>query len=305
MTAPAQLFSSRAHLPDTPERYVFGPPAAPLLTLNDTDDQGCVWACDEPEGWDAPEFSTPQDDRPDGPGAYLGETVPKARVLSFAGDTVAPTLAIARQARTRLLQAIGSSLRGQVLYTQLDDQPAKSLMLRPTGKVRCRFVDSTALTWAFTMVAESPYKVGPTSTYGPGRLPGGGAEPGRVYPRTYPYSYGGGSAAATVVTVPNDGDSPSPAVYTINGPVPQPLIQVSSGEYLGLLLDLGAQDVAVIDTEAGTVQVNGVNRLDAYLSGSTFPTIPPGGAEVRLRSRTGGTSQAAALYVTTASTWLY
>jgi hypothetical protein len=66
-----------------------------------------------------------------------------------------------------------------------------------------------------------------------------------------------------------------------------------------------------VDTINGTSTVNGVNRYDAWAVGSTFPLIPPadpildtpGGTEVRLRSGTGGTDQAAGLTVTTAPSW--
>ncbi len=61
--------------------------------------------------------------------------------------------------------------------------------------------------------------------------------------------------------------------------------------------------MAVIDAVAGTVEVNGVNRIDALGARSTFPYIPPGGVEVRFRSASGGTDQAAGLTIETAPRW--
>jgi hypothetical protein len=110
-------------------------------------------------------------------------------------------------------------------------------------------------------------------------------------------------SSATVAFVPNAGDEAAHATYRISGPAPQPIVQVSTGEYAHLRLDLGAADTATIDTADGTVTVNGVNRYDAWGPGSTFPLIPPGGAEVRLRSYTGGADPAAALLIDSAPAW--
>lgn len=111
------------------------------------------------------------------------------------------------------------------------------------------------------------------------------------------------AAGSTVGQVPNVGDEDAHARYVITGPVTQPIIQLLSGEYIHLTLTLGALDAATVDTAEGTVTMNGVNRYDAWGPGSTFPLIPPGGTEVRLRSYTGTVDPAAGLTVTTAPSW--
>jgi hypothetical protein len=124
----------------------------------------------------------------------------------------------------------------------------------------------------------------------------------------------GSAVAVTVAQIPNVGDEDSHVVYTVTGPVPQPRIALGTGQYVQLTADLAALDVWVVDTAAGTSQVNGVNRYDAWGAGSVFPLIPgtrlnpdgsvtPGGTEVRLRSSSGGTDQTAGLTVTTAPSW--
>lgn len=121
--------------------------------------------------------------------------------------------------------------------------------------------------------------------------------------QTAAYSTAAAAGGSYVGLVPNDGDEPAMPVYRISGPLPDPVVQVSTGEYAHLDLTLTADDTAVIDTASGTVQVNGVSRYDAWGPGSTFPLIPPGGAEVRLRSLTGGADPAAQLLVDSVSAW--
>lgn len=303
MTAPALPGYLRSSMPETAEVYVLGPLEAPLLRINAYDDEGCLWFSDEPEGWGSTETATTIDRRQDGDGGYGGVGYLVERTLTFDGVTVCPTLAHARRARQRLAVAVqGRRRSGQTLYTQLNDDPQKSLWVRPTGRLQTRIV-GTALEWSFIVVAEDPIKFGPTVTYGPGRLPTG-TPGGRTYPRTYPVDYGEGSQPGEVLTVRNDGDEAAPALFRIVGPVPSPRVYLLSGEYIGLTVDLGPLDEALIDTRAGTLRVNGTLRADALPVGATFPRIPAGGTEVRLRSATGGSDPAASLYVTTAPAYL-
>lgn len=303
MTAPALEGYLRSHLPETPEVYVLGPLEAPLLTLNAYDADGCLWFCDEPEGWGSSETLTTIDRRQDGDGGYGGPGYLLERTLTFDGVTVCPTLAHVRRARQQLLAAVqGRRRRGQTLYTHLNDDPQKSLWTRPTGRLQTRIVGN-ALEWSFILVAEDPTKFGPTITYGPGRLPVG-IPGGRTYPRTYPVDYGEGAQPGEVIYVENDGDEDAHAVYVIRGPLPGPRVYLLSGEFIGLTADLTADDEAVIDSRSGTLRINGTLRADALPAGATFPRIPAGGTEVRLRSAGGGTSPAASLYVTTAAAYL-
>lgn len=287
---------------EEPTRYVLGDLDAPLLTLNAADEFGVMWVCPEPDGWDAPTAETPFDRRQDGHGSYAGETTYEARTLSFTGSAEGPSYAATRAARGRLLRAWSHSVQtGEpILYTHLDEDPVVSLWVVPNGQPKLRISDGRWLDFAFVLVAEDPIKFGEDTPYGPVRLPSGATAPGLVTPLTTPLTVVGAATASTVVYVANTGDEDAHALYTITGPIPQPIVQVASGEFLGLRLDLAATDTAQIDTAAGTITVNGVNRYDAWLAGSTFPLIPPGGAEVRLRSGGGSTSQVPGLTITTA-----
>jgi hypothetical protein len=83
---------------------------------------------------------------------------------------------------------------------------------------------------------------------------------GLVYPLEYPLDYGPledtGSAA-----VANIGDTDVPVVYSIYGPVTDPVIRVGAS-FVRFDITLAAGEVLEVDTKAGTVVLNGVaNRL--------------------------------------------
>lgn len=313
-------------LTEAPERYTLADESGTvLLALNDgADAAGVAWLAEEPEGWIAPEVDLPSDPKADGHGSFTGESTYNERVLTVAGSAEAPTLAAARQARQRLVAALTSTVRdgGSLLWTHLDDAPAKSLWVELRGAPLVR-QDGRWIDYSFVLVAADPLKHGPAATYGPVRLITSATEPGRSYTdgstaatrgRSYTggttanpggaaRSYAGGQLSLVVAHVDNAGTEPAHAVYSITGPIARPVVQLGTGEFVALALDLGAHDTAVVDTDLGTVEVNGVNRYDAFASGSTLPLIPHGGVEVRLLSATGDTSPAAGLTITTAPRW--
>jgi hypothetical protein len=287
-----------------PARYALGPPEVPLIVLNAADGYGCLWAADVPDGWDAPTVTTPMDRRQQGHGGYLGESSYEARNLSVEGTVTAPTPAALRAAYRRLLSALLGTLSGFLRYTHLDEDPAPmGLWVRPAGKPLWRALDDRVANFGFVLVAEDPIKTGTAASVGPVRLQGTQTEGYLTTPLTAPLTIAGGVTSAVVGSVPNDGDENAHAQYLISGPVPEPIIQLLSGEYVYLTLTLGELDTALVDTAEGTVTMNGVNRYDAWGAGSTFPLIPPGGTEVRVRSNTGGVDPDAGLTVTTAPAW--
>lgn len=290
-------------------RYALGDPAAPVLLLNAADSFGCLWWAAEPPEWAGPTTTLPVDRRQDGDGGYAGEPTFEPLTLTVTGTVAAPSGAALRAAHRRLLGAVLGARPDYQRYTHLDDDPAKGLWVLPIGTPKWSTVDPRAADFSFQLLAEDPIKTGAAATWpasGAVRLPPSGGEGG--YPMgaagaVMPWTAAGGALAQTVASVPNLGDEAAHAVYTVTGPVPQPRIVLASGGYNQLTADLGALDRWVLDTAAGTSTVNGVNRYDAWGAGSVFPLIPRGGTELRLRSLTGGTDQAAALTCLTAPSW--
>jgi hypothetical protein len=294
----------RAYLTiEEPQRYAIGPPTAPLLILNGVDAHGCMWVADEPPEWAGPTAVTPMDRRQSGHGGYAGEPTFDPLTLTLTGTVTAPTPAGLRAAHRRLLEAWAGAAPAFTRYTHLDDDPAKGLWVLPLGTPKWTSHDTRAADFSVQFVAEDPIKTGDAASYGPVRLPTPGAAGGYPVTGPMPWTAVGGSVQFTVATVPNAGDQDSHAVYTVTGPIPQPVIVLGTGARVQLAADLNPGDTWVVDTAAGTSTVNGVNRYDAWGPDSTFPLIPPGGTELRLRSATGGTDQSAGVTALTAPSW--
>lgn len=295
----------------TEETYWFGSAGSPLLRLNAQDPYGCLWACDEPEGWDAPPLRVTVDDRPDGHGGYAGRTTYGPRILTWNGTCVAPDRRAMIAARQRF-RAVALS-RATLLYTQQELDEELSLRVRPTGQPKERAYDGLAFDWTLTATAEDPFKFSSPElslahTTGLPVPP-----PGRVYDRTYPYVYGQqpeGERGA--VTVTNRGDEWAQAVYVLAGPVINPVIlNATTGESYGLLLTLGADDSLSIDTGTELVTLNGAPIYPALAPGSILPRMRPadpldpsstGLNDVRW-DHDGDYTPAARLTVSSASTW--
>jgi hypothetical protein len=208
----------RSYLTGTDWTYWFGPAAAPLLVLGDTDATGCQWLVDEPEGWAAPDAVTPIDARAYGDGGYAGDTTYTARTLSFGstatGVCAAPDRAAAYAAMQRLRTVTQS--RDPVLYTQ-SGYPPLSLWLRASGQPKMRWLDDRVFEFAFVMVAEDPLKFDAAQQAQPVTVGLPLSSGGYTYPLIYPKRYGTGSSTSGSVTVTNAGDESAQATYTLTG----------------------------------------------------------------------------------------
>lgn len=290
------------------ERYVLGPPSAPLLVLNDVDAFDCAWVADEPAGWAAPSVSTPVDRRQGGHGGFRGQPYFEERVLTVEGTVTAPSRTAMRAARDRLFGTVLGNLGRDLRYTHIDEQPSRGLWVVPaSGQPQWSWVDDRCADFQFLLLAEDPLKTGDPERVGPVHPADTAQEGGREGTRQYAgggRTYGGASTVAvTVAHVPNAGDEAAHAVYEVLGPISRPIISVGDDEYATVEINLTARDVLRIDTATGEVAVNGGGRYDAWGAGSTFPLIAAGGSEVRLRSATGQRYPDAQLYVTSAPTW--
>lgn len=275
----------------------------PLLVLNAQDEYGCLWLSEEPDGSAAPSAVTPVDARQYGDGGYAGETTYESRPLTWTGTTSCPDRRqlLAAQAR---LRAVASS-RVPILYTQ-EDYPPKSLWLRAVDQPKMRSFDGLGMEWAFTMVAEDPLWFDAAElTADPAlrtvMLPQ--TPPGRVYNRVYPYIYGLAAAAASGrLSITNAGDEWAQAVYTIKGPVTNPVIvNATTSEFLGLLVTLSAGDTLTVDTADELMTYNGNPFYAPRTPGSVMPRMAPGSNDVRWSAES--TNAAARLTVASASTW--
>lgn len=114
-----------------------------------------------------------------------------------------------------------------------------------------------------------------TSDYG-----GGGSS----YPSTYPDSFL--PSIERTALVQHDGSIGTPPVLVVSGEVVDPVIRlVETGEEIRVVGTVPAGQTLEVDVAAGTVKLQGTNRLDLVdLAASQFFDLPPGASGVRLFS---------------------
>jgi hypothetical protein len=109
---------------------------------------------------------------------------------------------------------------------------------------------------------------------------------GAKFPWTFPVNFG--PSTGGVLQAVNNGLYPAPPVLKIVGPVTNPRIIAPTGQYVRVNVTLQAGDVLIIDCDSHVVRVNGANRNNALDVGSSFFTIPPGGAALSFASTDNG-----------------
>ena len=100
---------------------------------------------------------------------------------------------------------------------------------------------------------------------------------GRTYNKTFPRTYLAWNPVGTT-TATNNGWKTTNPVITITGPVAQPQVGnvTNSAQFLTINYTLGTGDTAVIDTDAQTVTINGINARNVLNNASTWWTLAPG-----------------------------
>lgn len=118
---------------------------------------------------------------------------------------------------------------------------------------------------------------------------GGTATTGRSYNKSYNYSYGAAITPNQTDCV-TTGNRDTPAVFTITGPVVNPtIINDTDSVSLRFILNMGASDVLVVNTQYHTVYLNGLSRRDALVAPNWF-LLHPGHNLIRYLADSSGTS---------------
>lgn len=128
-------------------------------------------------------------------------------------------------------------------------------------------------------------------------------ESGLVFPLVYPLDWGAPGSTGNIEAY-NTGDAPTHPVFTIVGPCSSPSItNIDTGAILEYDIGLSSSDVLYVDTNQGTVTLNGTtaNRLYTATTRSrpeqSF-TLPPGASALAYRSDDSPPDPASTLTVT-------
>lgn len=178
----------------------------------------------------------------------------------------------AEGAHTFRFRRLGLTEDEQVTFTLGDgpDAPAEGYAGR-TVKYSVTLVGADPRVYSATLKS---------SSYDPtGSLSGGGMTLPMVFPLTF------SSTTATELYLSNQGQTPTPPIFTVKGPVANPIIDNdTTAESIYLLYTLGAADTVIIDVAARTVTLNGAIRQDLFdASRSKWFELGRGETRVRLR----------------------
>lgn len=118
----------------------------------------------------------------------------------------------------------------------------------------------------------------------------GTATGGLVFPATFPATFGSGSGGGQV-QVTNAGNTDTPPLVTIPGPVDNPIIEhVELGRSLQLSISLASGDTLVLDADVKSVVLNGTASRESALTLPQWFLLPPGVSTVRYRNSGGFTA---------------
>lgn len=151
--------------------------------------------------------------------------------------------------------------------------------------------------YAVTLVGADPRTFSAalsTQEYDPtASLSGGGVAMPLVFPLVF------STTTLTALVAANPGKAPTPPIFTIRGPVENPIIDNDSiGASIVLDVSLGAAETVVVDVAAREVLLNGASRRDLLVPSDTrWFELEPGENLLRLRG-TGMAAGVTALTVT-------
>lgn len=250
----------------------------------DVDNDGTAWFMAPLEGWhEAPAPRLNMDSRPSEHGAFDGNAYNDPRVVTISGKATATTLAGAKKARDIMASVLGDPTLGlQTMTVYTAGNPTMQALVRRSAVTKTGPIGNSA-GFAFSLIVTAPdprrYSATLLQPDTPLPLPGAG---GLVLPLVFPLVFGTGSFGGQLDLV-NSGTTAVWPVWSILGPVTGPsILNVATGQKLefdpAFAVPSGVS--CLVDTDAKTVKLQGVNRRDALITAQWFP-LNPGTTTVR------------------------
>lgn len=269
------------------------------IPLGGVDSAGVAWHLQGLEGWDSPDIRSVYSDREADHGAWASPVYLGKRPITLAGMIEAPDLASLDAATDQILAAVSLTDTTLVVY----ESTPKQSVVRRSGPTLVRPVTSTVAAYSLLVTAADPRRYSTTlqtQSTGLASITGG-----MSLPITLPLTITAGTASGQI-TLSNVGTFPTRPIFTIDGPVSDPIITVqypdSTIRQLSYSDDIALGDELVIDTDAHTALLNGTVSRRKYLSGQ-WPEIPPG-ATVTVQWNASSYDVTALLTGTCRSAWI-
>lgn len=246
-------------------------------------------------GWDdLPALDTGDIPRPDQHGAWPGARWAQPRLVGTTVWLLPPSTADARQVTAAFRAATGVGGGEQWLAVRLHGETlaVRARISRRVVPQDRGYVSQGTAKASLQWTATDPRRFGAVERQGRATLPV--SEPGLVWEDaaglglSWPLDWGGTGGAGTLTAV-NAGGAPAHPVVEFHGPVRRPtLTRLSDGLRLQYDIVLGVGDVLTVDTEAGTVLLNGTaSRLYTATSQSApeqLFQLEPGGTGLAFHS---------------------
>lgn len=258
----------------------------------DVDAQGTVWAIGR-EGidgwWGAPTPRLSMSARPGEHGAFDGPGFLEPRVITLTGTCDAVDRASARRARDIIASVCGDPSLGLLTLTVTNSgNPTRQAAVRRSAETKTQFRGGgLTFDWSMILTAPDPRRYAASLSTQFTGLPSAGAG-GLVFPLVFPLLFGSGTSGGEMTLV-NGGTIAMWPVWTIRGPVTGPSItNVTTGTALVFdptFVVPAGQDL-VIDTDAKTVLLQGVNARNRLFTASWF-RLTPGSTAVRFAAVSG------------------
>jgi hypothetical protein len=113
------------------------------------------------------------------------------------------------------------------------------------------------------------------------------------------FGFGGTSTTLDSVLVTVLGNRPTPAVFTMSGPVTNPrILNDTTNSEMVFVIDVPASNTLVVDSKYRTVKLNGVTNRRSSLQSPTWFMLQPGDNYIRYRAGVAGTSTLTIEYYT-------
>jgi hypothetical protein len=107
----------------------------------------------------------------------------------------------------------------------------------------------------------------------------------------FPFGFSGTSSTSDGQYINNAGNRPTPPIFTITGPVVNPIIyNDTTGSYMAFNITLLSNQTLVIDTQYHTVRLNGITNSRNVMTTASWPHLQAGNNFIRFRATSGSGS---------------
>lgn len=253
------------------------------------DAHGVRWRIRRFDGWhDGPAPRTSLTDRAGEHGSFDGPAFLQSRLLTLEGVAIAPTYAAALRARDIVASVCGDpSLGLSALVVTKPGRPTMRMLVRRSDWTKTGAESPLILRWSMILVAPDPRRYADTLSSQSIGLPVSGTG-GLVFPLVFPLTFGTGLSGGNMALT-SGGTIATWPTWSVLGPVTGPVItNVDTGEKLEFdtTFTVPAGQTMVIDTDAKTVLLQGINRRDRLFVAQWFD-LPPGTTNIRFGSASG------------------